>query len=117
VNVGIAAKLYSGTPYSQIAGADLFHTGLANARPAGIGRNTLRTPAYEDVDIRWSHDVALRGSTKDHAKALTLSVEAFNAFNHANFGGYVGNVRSPLFLRPTTAAPGRRLQLSIEAKL
>jgi outer membrane receptor protein involved in Fe transport len=117
VNVGIAAKLYSGTPYSQIAGADLFHTGLANARPDGIGRNTLRTPAYEDVDVRWSHDVALRGSTKEHAKAFTLSIEAFNAFNHANFAGYIGNVRSPLFLRPTTAAPGRRLQLSIEAKL
>jgi hypothetical protein len=45
-----------------------------------------------------------------------LSVDAFNILNHPNFSGYVGNVRSPFYLSPTTVFPGRRLQLSAEVK-
>jgi hypothetical protein len=110
-NLGVSAKLSSGLPYSETIGADLFHTGLANARPDGIRRNTLRASGAKAFDVRWSRDLQL-----SKARALTLSVDAFNVFNHPNFSGYVGNIRSPFFRSPTSVAPGRRLQVGAEMK-
>ncbi len=115
-NLGASARFTSGLPYSEIAGIDLFHTGMANARPAGVGRNTLRATGFSAVDVRWSHDVRLTEARGEKGSGLTLSVDAFNVFNHPNFSGYVGNVRSPFYLSPTAVFPGRRLQLSAEVK-
>jgi outer membrane receptor protein involved in Fe transport len=116
IDIGLSARLASALPYTLTAGEDLFHTGLSNARPAGAGRNTLRGSGYSSVDARWSHDIALPGSNEDHQKALTVGLDAFNIFNHPNFSGYVGNVRSPFYRSATVVAPGRRLQLSAELK-
>jgi TonB dependent receptor/Carboxypeptidase regulatory-like domain len=112
--LGAAGKFSSAPPYTLTAGEDLFHTGLSNARPGDVGRNGLRGSRFSDVDLRWSHELPVAmGKTKGHG--LALSVDAFNLFNRPNFSGYVGNVRSPLYLDPTKAGPGRRLQLSVEA--
>ena len=108
---GISARFYSGLPYSETAGQDLFHTGLSNARPPGVGRNTREGRGTRDVDVRWAHDVTLTKS-----KSVTLSADIFNLLNHPNFSGYVGNIRSPLFGLPTTASAGRRLQASVSSK-
>jgi hypothetical protein len=115
-NLGISGRFATGVPYSETAGIDLFQTGMANARPAGVGRNTLRASGFSSVDLRWSHDVRLTEEQGEKARELTLAVDAFNVFNHPNFAGYVGNVRSPFYLSPTTVSPGRRLQLSAEVK-
>jgi hypothetical protein len=115
-NLGLSARFASALPYSQIAGIDLFHTGMANARPSGVGRNTLRASAYKTVDVRWSHDISLTEAKGEKARELTLALDAFNVFNHPNFAGYIGNVRSPFYLSPTTVSAGRRLQLSAEVK-
>ncbi|MEA2238092.1 MAG: hypothetical protein QOC81_2816 [Thermoanaerobaculia bacterium] len=115
-NFGLSARFTSALPYSETAGTDPFHTGMSNARPAGIGRNTLRTSGYRNVDLRWSHDVRLSEAKGEKGSELTLSVDAFNILNHPNFAGYVGNVRSPFYLSPTSVSPGRRLQLSAEVK-
>ena len=115
-NLGVSGRFASGLPYSETAGIDLFHTGMANARPAGVGRNTLRASGFSAVDLRWSHDVRLTEAKGEKGRELTLSVDAFNIFNHPNFAGYVGNLRSPFYLSPTTVSPGRRLQLSAEVK-
>jgi hypothetical protein len=115
-NLGISARFASGLPYTETAGIDFFHTGMANARPAGVGRNTLRASGYSVVDVHWSHDVPLTEAKGEKARELTLAIDAFNVFNHPNFAGYVGNIRSPFYLAPTTVSPGRRLQLSAEVK-
>jgi hypothetical protein len=115
-NLGLSGRFASALPYTETAGIDFFRTGMANARPAGIGRNSLRASAYSSVDVRWSHDVRLTEAKGEKARELTLAVDAFNVFNHPNFAGYVGNVRSPFYLAPTTVSPGRRLQLSAEVK-
>jgi hypothetical protein len=115
-NLGVSGRFASGLPYTETAGVDFFRTGMANARPAGIGRNTLRASGFSTVDVRWSHDVALTEAKGEKARELTLAIDAFNVFNHPNFAGYVGNVRSPFYLSPTTVFPGRRLQLSAEMK-
>lgn len=109
---GASGKFSSAPPFTLTAGEDLFHTGLSNARPPDVGRNSLRGTAFSSVDMKWSHPLPV---TMGKANALSLSLDAFNVFNHPNFSGYVGNVRSPLYLTPTIAGLGRRFQLSIEA--
>ena len=52
VNLGIALSAYSGAPYTLTTGRDDFHTGIANARPAGVRRNRLQGPGYLDLDLR-----------------------------------------------------------------
>ena len=81
-----------------------------------MARNTLRASGTSTVDVRWSRDLPLSAAKGERARALTLSIDAFNVLNHPNFTGYVGNVRSPFFRSPTSVAPGRRLQLSAEMK-
>ncbi|HEX3579391.1 MAG TPA: TonB-dependent receptor [Thermoanaerobaculia bacterium] len=115
-NLGLSARFASGLPYTETAGIDFFHTGMSNARPAGVGRNTLRASGYSAVDMHWSHDIALTEAKGEKSRGLTLAIDAFNVFNHPNFAGYVGNIRSPFYLSPTTVSPGRRLQLSAEMK-
>jgi hypothetical protein len=55
-NLGVSLSLYSGLPYTLTAGLDEFHTGTANARPAGVPRNSRQGSGYADVDLRWSRD-------------------------------------------------------------
>jgi hypothetical protein len=112
LNLGMALKLYSGMPYTETAGIDVFNTGLLNARPAGVSRNTLQTAGTAQLDIRWSKDAALSYKRGDIRTALSFAVDAFDLTNTANFTSYVGNVRSSFFEQPTTALPGRRIQIS-----
>jgi len=116
-NVGVSVSVYSGQPYTLTTGLDQFHTGTANARPAGVSRNSLQGPAYADLDLRWSRDFTMRkGKKKDKAVKATLAVDAFNVLNQVNFTSFVGNLSSPFFGRAISAQPPRRLQLSFRLK-
>jgi hypothetical protein len=116
-NLGVSVSLYSGLPYTETTGLDAFHTGTANARPAGVPRNSLSGPSYADVDFRWSRDFTLiKGKKKDGGLRSTLAVDAFNVFNKVNYAGFVGNLSSPFFGRAVAAQPPRRLQLSFRLK-
>lgn len=110
--LGIGLTLASGKPYTLTTGQDTFHTGLANARPAGVPRNTLEGPGYKDVDLRLSRDFYLNRETKDKGKVFTVAFDAFNVFNHLNYTAYVGDLSSPFFGRAVSALPSRRLQLT-----
>lgn len=116
LSLGLAANLYSGTPYTETAGVDVFNTGLLNARPPGVSRNTLQTSGYADLDVRWSHDLKLIRSHKDKSPILGFAVDAFNIPNRANYATYVGNVQSALFRQPTSSLPARRVQFSVKYK-
>jgi Carboxypeptidase regulatory-like domain len=115
LSLGLAANIYSGTPYTETSGVDTFNTGILNARPAGIGRNTLTTAGYANLDLRWSHDFAL---TRAHDKAptATFAVDAFNSLNRTNYSAYVGNIQSQFFEEPTSALPARRIQFTVRLK-
>jgi hypothetical protein len=41
-SLGVGVRAGSGLPYSELLGADVFHNGRGNARPAGVPRNTLQ---------------------------------------------------------------------------
>jgi len=113
LTLGVSATLYSGSPYTVTTGGDEFHTGLGNARPAGVGRNTLETGGVADLDLLWDHDFALNKAKGEHAKVLNVGISAFNVLNRTNFTDYVGSIRSPLFKQPTSALAGRQLQFNM----
>jgi hypothetical protein len=117
-NLGLALALYSGRPYSIVTGRDDFGTGSANARPAGVPRNSLEGPGYADLDVRWSRDIRMAGGSKekDDAPALTIGVDAFNVLNRVNQTRYIGTLTSPFFGRAVSAQAPRRLQVSLRFK-
>jgi Carboxypeptidase regulatory-like domain len=112
LNLGVAAKLYSGTPYTETSGVDEFNTGILNARLAGVTRNTLQTAGNTELDLRWNRDIPLPYKRGDVRSIFSCAVDVFNVTNATNYISYVGNVRSFLFEQPTAALPARRLQLS-----
>jgi hypothetical protein len=113
LSLGIAVALYSGLPYNETTGDDYYHTGLNNARPTGVARNTLQASNTASVDLQYSHDFTLTKAKGDKAKILTPGISAFNVFNHPNFSGYVGALNSSFYGQPTSAAAGRQLQFSL----
>jgi hypothetical protein len=113
LTLGVAASLYSGTPYSETTGNDDYHTGLNNARPAGMRRNTLQSGGTADLDLLWDHDFCVTRAKGDKAKIVSCGISAFNVLNRVNYSGYIGALSSSLFAQPTTALPGRQLQFAV----
>ncbi len=113
LSLGVSATLYSGTPYTETTGNDDFHTGLGNARPAGVGRNTLQAGGVASLDLLYDHDFRLTKETGDKAKFLSAGISAFNVLNRTNFTNYIGALSSSLFEHPTAALAGRQLQFSL----
>jgi Carboxypeptidase regulatory-like domain len=112
LNLGIAAKLYSGTPYTETSGNDTFNTGILNARPTGVNRNSLQGGDNVQFDLRWSHDLFSPRKASDKLPTFSLAVDAFNITNRTNYTSYVGNIQSQFFEQPTTAMPARKLQFT-----
>jgi hypothetical protein len=113
---GVGAQIASGKPYTMIAGQDLFATGILNARPAGVPRNSLQGPSYADLDLRLSRDFYLNKAKREKGGVTTLGFEAFNVLNHVNYSYYVGNLQSHFFGHAVSALPSRRLQLTLRVK-
>jgi len=111
--LGVALSLYSGMPYNETAGSDIYNNGMSNARPPGVPRNSLQGAGYADLDLRWSRDFFLVPARKDKGPTITLGLDAFNVLNHVNYVSYVGVLSSPLFGQPIAAQPPRRLQVSL----
>ena len=82
-------------------GDDRNGTTQNDARPDG--RNTGRTGAYRNVDLRVTRRVPAG------TRVLEAVVEAFNVFTAINDDEYVGALSSPLFGRPVSACPSRRV--------
>jgi hypothetical protein len=116
LNFGMAVAAYSGRPYSMTTGHDDFNTGIANARPPGVPRNSLSGPEYVDLDLRGSRDIVLSGTKKTTGPVLTVAVDAFNVLNRVNDTSYIGTLTSPFFGQAVAAQPARRLQFSARLK-
>jgi outer membrane receptor protein involved in Fe transport len=111
--LGASLEAYTGRPYSLTLGTDPFNTGSANARPAGVPRNSLRGPAYASLDLRWSHDIDWHTRK---ARSLTIGIDAFNVLNRVNDSYYVGNLSSPFFGQAVSASSPRRVQFSLRTR-
>lgn len=100
--------LRSHRPYNITWGDDRNGTTQNDARPAG--RNAGKTDTFQNVDLGAARRFH-RG-----AKIIEARVEVFNVLNTTNFDEYAGALLSPLFARPVSAFPKRRLQLAVIAR-
>ena len=116
MSLGAGVTLNSRGAYTMTTGTDPYHTGMANARPAGVPRNSLEGPGYADVDLRFARDFYWNKAKKDKGAVATLAFDAFNVLNHVNYAGYVGNELSPFFGQAVAALPTRRLQVTARFK-
>jgi hypothetical protein len=91
-------------PYTIFWGDDRNGTTQHDARPGD--RNTGKTDMYGTVDLAVTKRFGWRGVNVD------ARVQAFNAFNRANYDQYVGELVSPRFGSPVSAFPPRRVELA-----
>ena len=117
----VSTDAYTGAPHS-VTRFQYINPNLFVANPTGTfgnaGHNSLRGPAYFDIDLALSRDFKLM-------ERFTLQVrsEAFNLFNRPNFSGpnslglNLGpnaNISSSTFGQITTAGDPRILQASMK---
>ena len=108
---GVIFSANSGKPYTITTGVDTYRDGMTNARPPGVTRNSLQGTGAATLDLRWSREFPVHRSDKNGLR-LNTAVDVFNVMNHVNYRGFIGNLSSPFFEHPSSAAPGRRIQIS-----
>ena len=105
------STIHASSPYGKL-GQNRLNLGPAVVIPAAIRdrfegpeviatgallpRNALRGTPLHKVDVRLTKNLKLGG----HMTA-SLIAEAFNLFNHANYGSFVNQVNSATFGNPT----------------
>jgi hypothetical protein len=80
--------------------------------PGNARRRFFYGPGLDNYDMALMKNVALTES-----KSLQFRMEAFNAFNHAQFFGPAavnGNINSSTFGQVVSAAPPRLMQAAIK---
>jgi hypothetical protein len=118
LRVGLLLVLSSGRPFDISTGLDDNGDTIANDRPPGVTRNTGRGPGLAQFDLRltklFSVPRPFKGfnQSKHDSPNLEISIDMFNAFNHTNFGNFIGAQSSPFFGRANSALPARTIQLS-----
>ncbi len=110
-NLGFGFYAYTAPPYTITTGRDDYNTGLTNARPAGVPRNSLNGGDYQDLQVRWAYNFKLKPKLKEASPTIGLSVASFNTLNRVNYQSFVGVQSSSNFMHPTEATSPRRLQL------
>ena len=89
-----------GTPRIDIAEAACYYSGNCHI----VGYNSLRGDPYFDVDARLAKNIRLREGWN-----LQLMFQAFNLFNHANYGNdFSGTTNTLKFINDPTTLSGKR---------
>lgn len=112
---GTITSISSGIPFNITTGSDPNGDGLANDRPAGVGRNAGAGPMYSDVDLRISKRFVIGAMHEHGTRYMEVRMDAFNALNQVNATNYVGVLTSKFFGRANSALPARELQFSMKA--
>ena len=73
------------------------------------GAQNMDGPSYKVVNLALNKNFRLAESTN-----LQFRAEAFNAFNHPNFGTPGNNVQSASFGRISSSGPGREIQFGLK---
>ncbi len=111
LDIQLSAILYyrSALPYSATTPLQLDPDPFPD-RPEP--RNDRRGDSFFSLDARLAKIVKLGGR-----RSATVFVEGFNLTNTTNHSGFIGDLTSALFGKPTTAFPKRRLQLGFRLDL
>jgi hypothetical protein len=95
----------SGRPFNLLVGGELNGDRHSTTdRPIFAGRNTGRGPDFWTFDMRLARQIRLGGE----GRALELTIEGFNLFNHLNFSS-VNNTVGPSFAGPFDVEADRNL--------
>ena len=137
LTVSLTAYASTGTPYTILTGRDNNGDLIYNDRPAGVGRNTVRTamswnssgsfsytigfgkrtvPTGPGIMITSSGGAVTTTTMASQAAAryrLMIGLYIQNLTNHANYVGYSGLMTSPFFLQPTGVSGVRRMNLQV----
>src|SRR5262245_16195260 len=139
LNLSLNLRAQSGTPYNLTTGRDDNGDGLFNDRPAGVERNTLRTPSQWDLGLRVSYGINFGptggGSGTGGGQTVVIGggggagsagplggagtkryrVDFFastsNLTNHKNYVGYSGVMTSPFFGTATNVLNPRKIEV------
>ncbi len=110
--VGVIVNATSAPPYNVTTGFDANGDRDTNDRPivngVMIGPYSARGDSYFRTDMRISHMFKFGGS-----RTFELLWEMDNLFNTVNYGGYIGNMRSTSFGKPTFALSPFQGQLGL----
>jgi len=137
LTVSLTAYASTGTPYTILTGRDNNGDLIYNDRPAGVGRNTVRTamswnssgsfsytigfgkrtvPTGPGIMITSSGGAVTTTTMASQAAAryrLMIGLYIQNLTNHANYVGYSGLMTSPFFLQPTGVSGVRRMNVQV----
>ncbi len=116
ISVAPILSVGSGRPVNALQTTDVFRTGAypLSARPVGYARNSFRSPASFNVDLRLMKTIHVRDSA-----VLQFGIEGFNLTNHSNVdrvSPYYSNSAARLssFRQPLESLPARQFQLLIQ---
>jgi len=91
----------AGTPRIDIAEAACYYSGNCHIVPY----NSLRGDPYFNMDMRLAKNIKLGSESRN----LKLIFQAFNLFNHANYGNnFANNTNSLSFVNDPTTVSGKR---------
>lgn len=116
IEIAQIMTLSSGRPANSLTGSDEERSRAfpLASRPVGLGRNSLHTPRFINIDLR-----ALKYIPFGERRRLDMVVEFFNLFNHPNvlslnpfYGSGVTPV--PTFGTPTAFAVPRQIRFSLD---
>jgi hypothetical protein len=106
----------TGSPYNVTTGLDNNGDLLFNDRPAGLGRNAVRTASQITTGLNVSYMIPLgpsRAGDDQGRYRLGLTVQIGNLTNRYNYSGYSGVMTSPFFLQPTAVNNPRKVDILI----
>jgi hypothetical protein len=136
LNASLSVGGNTGTPYNVTTGFDTNNDSLFNDRPAGIGRNSVRTSSQATVAANLSYSLALGapagaraamqerqggGDRGDRGPAagryrLVFQLSVNNLTNRSNFSGFSGVQTSPFFLTPTSVQNPRKVDVGVSIR-
>jgi len=98
----------TGTPYSVTTGFDTNGDLIFNDRPAGVGRNTERTPTQYSWRANFTYAVNI-----GDRRRLSWTMNAMNVTNRYNYTGFSGVMTSPFFRQATAVQNPRKIDLGM----
>ncbi len=99
--IGVLIQVNSGLPFTIRSNQDLNRDGVGNNdRPLFVGRNSLYLANRDNVDMRYSRFVPIRGSVK-----AEIVAELKNAFNTEQMGGVTPVITTDALGNPLAPIP------------
>ena len=125
LNTNLNWDANSGAPYTITTGTDDNGDSIFNDRPLFTPRNSVRLPWRSTFSANVSYTIRIgagpgpengqrgRGGPPRRQKGVTISMNAQNLTNRANYSGFSGVMTSQYFRQATSVSNPRQIDLSL----